>query len=1144
MKLVINEMPTAGSAILTNTDGASPPAYIVGVRGDESTIYDGRDGRLLCEIDWVNDCIYVDEKSVPVSDFLQPSPGGSGMTMHFRGRKYLWEIRGRDLVLRLALNNVSETIMLARYHQRFGPAAILSKKEFLEITPCGANMAGIIIASFWILKQANGLKKLPSELRAPPSPPWVHAQPVWSEKNAVSSRRTLPQDHQHPTIMKGISKAFARTPHLMTSRIGMSKKSSDPVFDDLNRKFTSIEQSTDKLLKDAKVFSDSVIALLTSGANFATHFSNLFHPIAGEYDLIGRHPEAEDTVRNVTAYQADMEELRQTLSPELELIESRIVGPVKELQTIMKGIRKGITKRDHKLLDYDRHNNSLTKLREKKEKTLNDEKNLFKLEQDFEMAVNEYEMINNAMKADLPRFMIMATQFIDPLFHSFFYMQLNIFYLMLEKLQQFASGKYETNGTVADIENSYHSRTTDAIERIEALTITKRMVSTAKMVQTNRLASGGSGTLSAGGSVRRAPSTASTMSSLAGKKAPPPPPGAASSSAAPPPYTPPAPNSNVAVIGKKAPPPPPPLKPKPSSAPPVQYVVALYDFVAQADGDLSFRVGDRIEVVERTASSEDWWTGRLNGQQGVFPAGSEAAAFLHYPDRTEIVLEKMLQLNGSERLDGGGCRHVDSARLLQSTIASMKGTPFLCGLAEHFPRPFSDPRHSLTYTRPSPPLAHIHPPIDADKDESALGVLLFLDEGELTSSSRRGLNLTYAGTTASIMSVPVTSQVPTAPVTSAIASTSIVPTTTSRPSTRRHRTTTITSASSVFPTVVPYDPAEERQADSHRTNKILIGIFTGFGVILLGLVAFQLFRCYKRRYKNKDTPLPPPRETGLGYHSRAVSMYKESPSDFSRPPSMMMRHGSGSNLISPSLRSNTPSTDIKVDEVGRRSSDPSRAPGREDSPDNSLTGSALVPNDDELGRRRSPLGSRSQSPSNLSVPRPPSQAQVRLDSQARMARPNSVMLNQRTSHLGAPNPGNRNSTYDPSRRSSYYASGNRGAPHSPHARDRVGLMMPQPLAPELFNYALSGRHDMGLDFAQGSSWGSRGNLASGSEQDHNQTLAPPRVARPDSWVGNSHSSTPSLTDSPVKSDAPLPPPKESSLSRGRDRASRTEVSHS
>ncbi|CAE6513297.1 hypothetical protein RSOLAG22IIIB_02478 [Rhizoctonia solani] len=186
MKFIINEMQTAGSAILTNTDGASPPAYIVGVRGDESTIYNGLDGRLLCEIDWVNDCIYVDEKPVPVSDFLQPTPGGSGMTMHFRGRKYLWEIRGRDLVLRLALNNVSETIMLARYHQRYGPAMVFNRKDFLEITPCGASLAGVIIASFWILKQANGLKKLPSELRAPPSPPWVHAQLAWSEKNTVS----------------------------------------------------------------------------------------------------------------------------------------------------------------------------------------------------------------------------------------------------------------------------------------------------------------------------------------------------------------------------------------------------------------------------------------------------------------------------------------------------------------------------------------------------------------------------------------------------------------------------------------------------------------------------------------------------------------------------------------------------------------------------------------------------------------------------------------------------------------------------------------------------------------------------------------------------------------------------------------------
>lgn len=92
----------------------------------------------------------------------------------------------------------------------------------------------------------------------------------------------------------------------------------------------------------------------------------------------------------------------------------------------------------------------------------------------------------------------------------------------------------------------------------------------------------------------------------------------------PPPYTPPynpgAGSAAAAAGAKRAPPPPPALKPKPKPpVPAVHYVVALYDFEAQADGDLSFNTGDRIELVEKTENTEDWWTGRLNGVQGVFP---------------------------------------------------------------------------------------------------------------------------------------------------------------------------------------------------------------------------------------------------------------------------------------------------------------------------------------------------------------------------------------------------------------------------------------------------------------------------------------------------------------------------------------------
>ena len=70
----------------------------------------------------------------------------------------------------------------------------------------------------------------------------------------------------------------------------------------------------------------------------------------------------------------------------------------------------------------------------------------------------------------------------------------------------------------------------------------------------------------------------------------------------------------AAAIGKKKPPPPPPTAPRPV------FVTALYDFDGQGPGDLVFREGDRIRVVRKTDSTDDWWEGELSGQKGPFPA--------------------------------------------------------------------------------------------------------------------------------------------------------------------------------------------------------------------------------------------------------------------------------------------------------------------------------------------------------------------------------------------------------------------------------------------------------------------------------------------------------------------------------------------
>ena len=48
--------------------------------------------------------------------------------------------------------------------------------------------------------------------------------------------------------------------------------------------------------------------------------------------------------------------------------------------------------------------------------------------------------------------------------------------------------------------------------------------------------------------------------------------------------------------------------------------VALYNFAGEQSGDLAFKKGDVISILKKSDSQNDWWTGRANGKEGIFPA--------------------------------------------------------------------------------------------------------------------------------------------------------------------------------------------------------------------------------------------------------------------------------------------------------------------------------------------------------------------------------------------------------------------------------------------------------------------------------------------------------------------------------------------
>jgi len=372
--------------------------------------------------------------------------------------------------------------------------------------------------------------------------------------------------------------------------------------------------------------------MLEHQIQFSQACAEIYKPISGRVsdpDSFVQEGNPEG-IRACEEYEAIVKELQDTLKPELEMIESRVIKPADELLEIIKQVRKIAVKRDHKQLDYDRHRTALKKLQDKKDKTLKDEKAIYKAENDVEVATQDFNYFNELLKSELPQLFQMEREFIKPLFQSFYYMQLNVFYTLHERMQNIDIGYFDLT---LEIEAAFEKKRGDIQAQAEQLSITKFKTTggrprgqskyAGKPLAITNGSAGSSATSSPAGQSKYAaiygklPGSASTPSSPAITQH-----GEEGEANPPPPYSPGAPGSSamVAAAQKKGPAPPPP-KPKPSrlSGVPVETVTALYDYEAQADGDLSFTTGDVIEIVSRTGNTNEWWTGKIGARQGQFP---------------------------------------------------------------------------------------------------------------------------------------------------------------------------------------------------------------------------------------------------------------------------------------------------------------------------------------------------------------------------------------------------------------------------------------------------------------------------------------------------------------------------------------------
>lgn len=369
--------------------------------------------------------------------------------------------------------------------------------------------------------------------------------------------------------------------------------------------------------------------MLSHQIEFSQAIQEIYKPISGRVSdpdsiIAEGNPEG---IQACEEYENIVRELQATLQPELEMIQARIIGPADELLNVIKVVQKSILKRQHKQLDFDRHRTSLKKIQDKKDRSLKDEKALYKAEAEVEQATQEFNYFNDLLKDELPRLFALEREFIQPLFQSFYYMQLNVFYTLHERMQSIDIGYFDLT---LDVEAAFENKRGEIKEQVEALSIVRYKTSGARKPPVAAKYGASSGRLAIEGR-QSLDSASSRRQTHDFTKNPPPPYTAAALS---PKLNGESSSSSSAIVranstgsswgaaakAKRAAPPPP--KPKPLKllgAPVTEKAEALYDYEAQAAGDLSFTTGDVIEIVQRGATENEWWTGSVNGRQGQFP---------------------------------------------------------------------------------------------------------------------------------------------------------------------------------------------------------------------------------------------------------------------------------------------------------------------------------------------------------------------------------------------------------------------------------------------------------------------------------------------------------------------------------------------
>lgn len=396
-------------------------------------------------------------------------------------------------------------------------------------------------------------------------------------------------------------------------------------------------------------------------------FDTLYNPIVGAGDDYHGHVAVltpEHTLRRTNRIRNEYAELKRDLTEDLSQVEERLIKPAQSAKDDLHLFKKTIKKREDRKLDFERYQSRVDSALKKTKRSERDNAALLKSQSDLAAATEAYQAADDHLRNCLPRLLTSVFSLLPHFLAAQIQIQnglLGHYYTMLhaycseegfpspappmdevirlwddafkpvqqeaESLPCLASGKAvrlpmnQENGHGPGHTNGYRRPSaTSAFNRTQSVSPARALPPSPSYENKPKIAS--------------SPSGLSLLSPPTPQETIPSPSPSTSVYQTPMSFSPAGPNVDYfsrdrqpsstslssaissSVVQKKRPPPPPPRLPSQASL----FVTALYDFDGQSVGDLIFREGDRIRVLKKTESTDDWWQGELRGTKGPFPA--------------------------------------------------------------------------------------------------------------------------------------------------------------------------------------------------------------------------------------------------------------------------------------------------------------------------------------------------------------------------------------------------------------------------------------------------------------------------------------------------------------------------------------------